>query len=82
MAAIRIHVCTTHNTARLSNSLEHYVCMSWSWRCPPPLLPSAPPPFTDRYCDSPGGMSFRSMNHTTGFAEVVEPLVRFLLKAL
>jgi hypothetical protein len=37
-----------------------------------------------RYCDSGGGPAsvFRSMNHTTGMAEAVEPLVRFLLKAL
>ena len=33
-----------------------------------------------KYCDS--GPALRSMNHTMGSAEMVEPLVRFLLKVL
>ena len=32
-----------------------------------------------KFCNSP---RFRSMNHTTGFASAVEPLVRFLMKVL
>ena len=32
------------------------------------------------YCDS--GPGLRSMNHTMGSAEMVEPLVRFLMVAL
>ena len=36
----------------------------------------------DTFCSSLGIHSINSMNHTTGSAEMVEPLARFLIKAL